>query len=68
MILNRLKINDAKTEFIVFRLHLLKHDLSDLCVNVEGNLIKPSEKSESECKINIIDSIIIKQYTKVILR
>ena len=44
MILNKLKINDAKTEFIVFRSPMLKHDLSDLFVNVGGNVIKPSEK------------------------
>ena len=44
MILNKLKINDAKTEFIVFRSPMLKHDLSDLSVNVGGNVIKPSEK------------------------
>ena len=41
---NKLKINDAKTEFIVFRSPMLKHDLSDLSVNVGGNVIKPSEK------------------------
>ena len=34
MILNKLKINDAKTEFIVFRSPMLKHDLSDLSVNL----------------------------------
>ena len=39
MILNKLKINDAKTEFIVFRSSMLKHDLSDLSVNVGGNVI-----------------------------
>ena len=44
MILNKLKINDAKTEFIVFRSPMMKHDLSDLSVNVGGNVIKPSEK------------------------
>ena len=44
MILNKLKINDAKTEFIVVRSPMLKHDLSDLSVNVGGNVIKPSEK------------------------
>ena len=44
MILNKLKINDAKTEFIVFRSPMLKHDLSDLFVNVGGNVIRPSEK------------------------
>ena len=44
MILNKLKINDVKTEFIVFRSPMLKHDLSDRSVNVGGNVIKPSEK------------------------
>ena len=44
MILNKLKINDAKTELIVFRSPMLKHDLSDLSVNVGGNLIRPSVK------------------------
>ena len=46
MILNKLKISDAKTEYIVFRspIIILKHDLSDLSVNVGGNVIKPSEK------------------------
>ena len=51
MILNKLKINDAKTEFIVFRSPMLKHDLSDLFVNVGGNLIKPSEKV---CDLGVI--------------
>ena len=44
MILNKLKINDAKTECIVFRSSVLKHDLNDLSVNVRGNLINSSEK------------------------
>ena len=44
MILNKLKVNDAKIEFIVFRSPMLKHDLSDLSVNVGSNVIKPSEK------------------------
>ena len=44
MVLNKLKINDAKTEFIVLRSPMLKHDLSDLSVNVGGNVIKPSVK------------------------
>ena len=44
MILNKLKINDAKTEFIVFISPILKHDFSDLSVNVGGNVIKPSEE------------------------
>ena len=44
MILNKLKINDAKIEFIVFRSPMLTHDLSDLSVNVGANPVKPSEK------------------------
>ena len=51
MILNKLKINDAKTEFIVFRSPMLKHDLSDLSVKVGGNIIKPSEKV---CDLGVI--------------
>ena len=44
MTLNKLKINDSKTEFIVFRsLAMLKHDFSDLSVNVGGNLIKADQ-------------------------
>ena len=42
MFLNKLKINDAKTEFIVFRSPMLKHDFSDLSVHVLANLIKLS--------------------------
>ena len=34
MITNKLKINDSKTEFIVFRSPQLKCDLSGLSVNV----------------------------------
>ena len=44
MISNKLKMYDAKTEFIVFRSPMLKHDLSDLSVSVGGNLIKSSQK------------------------
>ena len=44
MISKKLKINNAKTEYIVLRSLMLKHDLSDLSVNVGGNLIKSSEK------------------------
>ena len=51
MILNKLKINDAKTEFIVFRSPMLKHDLSDMSVNVGGNVIMPSEKV---CDLGVI--------------
>ena len=34
MIKNKLKINDSKTEFIIFRSPLLKQNLSDLPVSV----------------------------------
>ena len=41
----------AKTDFIVFRSPMLKHDSSDPSVNVGGNLIKPSEKV---CDLGVI--------------
>ena len=39
MITNKLKINDSKTEFIVFRSPQLKCDLSGLSVNVDKSMI-----------------------------
>ena len=39
MITNELKINDSKTEFIVFRSQQLKCDLSGLSVNVGKSMI-----------------------------
>ena len=44
MILNKLKINDAKTEFIIFRSPQMKHDLNGLLVNVGDSQIVPSVK------------------------
>ena len=44
MILNKLKINDAKTEFIIFRLPQMRHDLNGLSVNVGDSQIVPSVK------------------------
>ena len=44
MILNKLKINDAKTEFIIFRSTQMKHDLNSLSVNVGDSQIVPSVK------------------------
>ena len=44
MILNKLKINDAKTEFIIFRSPQMKHDLNGLSVNVGDSQIVPSVK------------------------
>ena len=41
MILNKLKINDAKTEFIIFRSTQMKHDLNSLSVNVGDSQIVP---------------------------
>ena len=37
---NKLKINDSKTEFIVFRSPQEKHDLSSLSVYVGDSLIQ----------------------------
>ena len=42
MIKNKLKINDSKTEFIIFRSPLLKQNLSDLSVRVGDMHVSPS--------------------------
>ena len=44
MITNKLKINDSKTEFIVFRSPQLRCDLSGLSVNVGERQITQSLK------------------------
>ena len=44
MILSKLKINDAKTEFFIFRSPQMQRDLSDLSVNVGDSQIVPSIK------------------------
>ena len=44
MITNKLKINDSKTLFIVFRFPQLKCDLSGLSVNVGGSMTTQSSK------------------------
>ena len=44
MIKNKLKIDDSKTEFIIFRSPLLKQNLSDLSVSVGDMQVSPSSK------------------------
>ena len=44
MIKNKFKINDSKTEFIIFRSPLLKQNLSDLSVSVGDMQVSPSSK------------------------
>ena len=44
MITNKLKINDLKTEFIVFRSPQVKCDLSGVSVNVGESMITQSSK------------------------
>ena len=44
MIKNKFKINDSKTEFIIFRSPLLKQNLSDLSVSVGVMQVSPSSK------------------------
>ena len=44
MIKNKLKINDSKTEFIIFRSPLLKQNLNDLSVRVGDMQVSPSSK------------------------
>ena len=41
---NKLKINDSKTEFIIFRYPLLKQNLSDLSISVGDSQVFPSSK------------------------
>ena len=44
MIKNKFKINDSKTEFIIFRSPFLKQNLSDLSVRVGDMQVSPSSK------------------------
>ena len=44
MIKNKLKINDSKTEFIIFRSPRLKQNLSDLSVSVGDMQVSPSSR------------------------
>ena len=44
MIKNKLKINDSKTEFIIFLSPLLKQNLNDLSVSVGDMQVSPSSK------------------------
>ena len=44
MIKNKLKINDSKTEFIIFLSPLLKQHLSDLAVSAGDTQVSPSSK------------------------
>ena len=44
MITNKLKINDSKTEFIIFRSPILKQNLSDLSVSVGDTEVPSSSK------------------------
>ena len=44
MVKNKLKINDSKTEFIIFQSPLLKQNLSDLSVSVGDMQVSPSSK------------------------
>ena len=44
MIKNKLKINDSKTKFIIFRSPLLKQNLSNLSISVEDSQVFPSSK------------------------
>ena len=44
MIKNKLKINDSKTEFIIFRSPLLKQNLSNLSISVGDLQVFPTSK------------------------
>ena len=51
MIKNKLKINDSKTEFIIFRSPLLKTDLSGVSIRVGDSQISSSSKV---CDLGVI--------------
>ena len=51
MIKNKFKINDSKTEFIIFRSPLLKQNLSDLPVSVGDMQVSPSSKVRDLCVV-----------------
>ena len=46
MIKNKLKINDSRTEFIIFRSPLLKQNLSDLSISVRDSQAFPSSNEK----------------------
>ena len=52
MIKNKLKINDSKTEFIVFRSPQAKQDLSGLSVSVGDSVAQSSKVLHSTCYAN----------------
>ena len=51
MIKNKLKINDAKTKFIVFRSSQAKQDFSSLSISVGDSIISQSSKVRDLCVI-----------------
>ena len=44
MIKTKLKINDSKTDFIIFRFPLLKQNMSNLSISVGDTQVSPSSK------------------------
>ena len=59
MINNKLKINDSKTEFIVFRSPQEKQDLSGLSVIVRDSIIQQSSKVRNLGIILISSSVLM---------
>ena len=59
MINNKLKINDSKTEFIVFRSPQAKQDLSGLSVIVGDSIIQQSSKVRNLGIILISSSVLM---------
>ena len=64
MITNKLKINDSKTEFVVFRSPQLRCDLSGLSVNVGESQITQSLKVSYSTNFSAL-MIILLQYVEV---
>ena len=59
MIKNKLKINDSKTEFIIFLSPLLKQNLSDLSVSVGDIQVSPSSKVSFLISISLFMIILV---------
>ena len=51
MIKQKLKINDAKTEFIIFRSPLLRTGLSSVSINIGDSKILSSSKARDLCVV-----------------
>ena len=59
MIKNKFKINDSKTQFIIFRSPLVKQNLSDLSVSVGDMQVSPSSNVSFFISISLFMIILV---------